>query len=75
MSRTGMLIQTATDLGEVVRKRRKALGMTLEQCAAVNGVGVRFLSELERGKPTAELGKALLITRSLGIELRGEIEE
>jgi len=35
-----------------------------------NGVGMRFLSELERGKETAELGLALRVAASLGLSLR-----
>ena len=62
-------IRSAADLGRVIRETRKAAGLTLAECAGANGVGVRFLSELERGKETAELGRALRIAASLGIRL------
>lgn len=65
-------IQSAADLGHMIRKTRKAAGLTLAQCAGANGVGIRFLSELERGKNTAELGKALQIATSLGIRLQAQ---
>ncbi len=42
-------------IGAFIRRRRKANHMTQTQLAALAGVGVRFLSELERGKPTARV--------------------
>ncbi len=45
-------ILSAADLGRVVRQRRKEAGFTLKDAAGMAGVGVRFLSELERGKQT-----------------------
>lgn len=42
----------ARDLGQLVRQRRQAVGLTLRDAAGMAGVGVRFLSELERGKAT-----------------------
>jgi HTH-type transcriptional regulator / antitoxin HipB len=52
-------IKTSADFGEQIRLRRKALGITQQQLAARCGVGVRFIVELEGGKPTCQLGKAL----------------
>ncbi|WP_428040612.1 hypothetical protein [Devosia psychrophila] len=34
------------------------------------GVGRRFLSELENGKPTAEIGKVLQVLTALGIDMQ-----
>jgi transcriptional regulator with XRE-family HTH domain len=62
-------ISTARDLGRAIRAARKRAGLTLIECAGSNGVGVRFLSELERGKETAAVGLALRVARSLGLEL------
>jgi len=62
-------IRSAKDLGSAVRAARKKAGLTLAECAGTNGVGIRFLSELERGKETASLGKALKIATSLGVRL------
>lgn len=67
--RASARIETATDLGRAIRTRRKELGHTQADTAALCRVGVRFLSELERGKPTAELGRALRVARRLGLEL------
>ena len=62
-------IRAAKDLGATLRAARKKAGLTLAECAGANGVGIRFLSELERGKETASLGKALKIAASLGVRV------
>ena len=63
-------IMSAPDIGSVVRATRKAQNATQAEFAALCGVGVRFLSELENGKPTAELGKVLAVIQCLGLELQ-----
>ncbi|GBE10344.1 helix-turn-helix protein [bacterium BMS3Abin12] len=45
-------ISTVEDIGRCIRARRKAQGATQAEFAALCGVGVRFISELENGKPT-----------------------
>lgn len=64
------LVNTATQLGQLVREHRKGQHhVTLAQTASVSGVGPRFISELERGKDTAELGKALHVIQQLGLDV------
>lgn len=65
-------ITTAQELGAVLRAARKARGLRLEDVALGAGVGVRFLSELERGKETARLGEMLRVIDTLGLELSVE---
>ena len=62
-------VDSAAAIGRLVRQRRKAGRLTQAEAAALCGVGTRFLSELERGKATAELGKVLRVLRGLGLEL------
>ncbi|MHB1543554.1 MAG: helix-turn-helix domain-containing protein [Gammaproteobacteria bacterium] len=63
-------VQTVPELGRLVRNHRKGLHqVTLTRIATVSGVGPRFISELERGKDTAELGKALHVIQQLGLEV------
>lgn len=59
--------QEAVAFGEMIRRRRKELGMRQEDVVFATGVGRRYLIELEAGKPTARLGPALMIARQLGI--------
>lgn len=62
-------ITNAEQLGALIRERRKAAGLTQKKMASLAGVGARFLSELERGKPTVQLGKTISILQLLGLEL------
>ncbi len=69
-------INNALEIGKIVRQRRKDAGLTLKDAAGMAGVGVRFLSELERGKPTLQIGLAIDVLQLFGLELhvraRGE---
>jgi len=62
-------IQSAADLGRIIRERRRRDGLTLVETAGLTNVGVRFLSELENGKPTVRLDKLLRVLGALGIQL------
>lgn len=63
-------IRHSQDLGDTVRSKRKADGLTLREAAALCNVGVRFLSELENGKPTLRLDKVLQVLTGLGLDLQ-----
>ena len=62
-------IDTPAELGAALRAARRARGLRLEDVALGAGVGVRFLSELERGKPTSRLAETLRAASSLGVHL------
>lgn len=64
-----MLARTPTDLGLIIRDRRRALG--LDQAALARRVGVsrQWIVEMERGKPRAEVGLVLRTLSALGIRL------
>lgn len=62
-------ISSAEEIGKLVRAHRKAQSATQAEFASLCGVGVRFISELENGKPTMELGKVLHVLQCLGLEL------
>ena len=57
-------------LGRIIRSRRKRDGLTLVETAGLTNVGVRFLSELENGKPTVRLDKVLKVIAALGLRLQ-----
>lgn len=63
------LIPSAKDLGIIVREARKRQDLTQEDLAGLTGTGRRFISELEQGKETAELGKVLSVLAALGLAL------
>lgn len=60
---------TAEEIGAIVRQTRLAQGLRQDQLAAAAGVGVRFLVELEGGKPTVRLVKVLAVLDALGLRL------
>lgn len=62
-------INNTTDIGKCVRAQRKAQGATQPEFAALCGVGVRFISELENGKSTMEVGKVLKVLKCLGLQV------
>lgn len=58
--------------GRQVRLQRKRQRLRQSELAALCGVGTRFVSELENGKPSIELGRAFQVASMLGLELRLE---
>jgi y4mF family transcriptional regulator len=57
---------TPADIGALVRTVRKAQGLRQDELAGAAGVGLRFIVELEAGKPTAQIGKTLQVLAALG---------
>jgi y4mF family transcriptional regulator len=63
-------ISTTEDLGAAIRRARKTLGLRQPDLAGAAGTSVRFISELERGKATAQIGRVLHVLRMLGLSIR-----
>lgn len=65
------------EVGRLIRQRRKAAGKNQIDIANLAGVGPRFISELENGKETAEIGKVLQVLERLGLDIwivpRGQV--
>jgi len=64
-----MKIYAAKDIGVFVREKRKKLGITQLQLANISGNGTRFISDLENGKPTMQIGKIIDMLLVLGLDL------
>ena len=62
-------IVTPVELGRLIRFKRKEIGVRQEVTAGMAGVGTKFLSQLENGKETAELGKTLQVLRKMGLDV------
>lgn len=67
-------IESVENLAEIIKKTRKNQGLTQPQLAAAAGVGIRFIVDLEKGKPTCEIGKVLQVAKMLGITLKTDEE-
>ncbi len=64
-----MVPDRESTVGGFVRERRKANRMTQAELAALAGVGQRFVSELESGKPTMRLDATNRVLAVFGMEL------
>jgi len=62
-------ITTSYDIGRIIRTKRREIGVKQDAAAGLSGVGTKFLSQLENGKETAELGKTLQVLKKLGLEV------
>ena len=63
-------IHTSQDLGVALKAARKQLALTQAQLALAAGVGLRFIVDLEAGKPTLRLENVLRVIAALGGELQ-----
>lgn len=64
-----MVISDSKMFGEVLKKRRKELGYTQRYISEFTGFSISFISDLENGKSTAELGKAIYLASMLGLDI------
>ncbi len=62
-------VRSTAELGRTIRTERKALGLTQGDLAAASGVSLRFVSELERGRASAGVGRVLHVLHMLGLEV------
>ena len=71
-----MKITEPADLGKAIKDRRKQLGYTQLFVSEQTGLSVSFISDIENGKTTAEIGKTLKLVNLLGMDMlinkRGE---
>ncbi len=65
----GLVRYTPKLVGALIRQTRKHLGVTQKDLALTSGTGLRFVIDLEKGKETCEIGKALTVLQTLGIKL------
>jgi transcriptional regulator with XRE-family HTH domain len=66
-------IRSVADLGLAVRSVRRASKVRLDDLAATTGVSKQFASDVERGKPTVQLGLVLKMLFELGVPLKLDI--
>lgn len=64
-----MQVSNAFDLGSAIRTERLRRCFSQESLAAAAGVGARFVGELEGGKASAELEKALAVASAVGLNV------
>ena len=62
-------IRNSKELGAAIRTARKRIGATQKQLAMTSGVGLRYLIELEGGKPTARMEGVFRVLQALGMNV------
>lgn len=67
-----MRVTTMTELGVLIREERLRQKLTQTDLAGISGVGITFISQLENGKETAEMGRVIRALTMLGIDLYAE---
>jgi y4mF family transcriptional regulator len=70
-----LTIKNSKDIGAAVRARRKQLGLTQQELVEIAPFGATFFSDLENGKETAHLNKAIEALRMLGLRLVIEVPD
>lgn len=68
-------ILSPPQLGLLVRATRRTQKLRLDDAAGTAGVGHVFVRDVERGKPTVQLGRVLKLLAELGIELKVEVPD
>ena len=64
-----MKITDSKSLGQAIRTRRKELGYTQGYLSNFTGLSITFISDVENGKPTAEIEKTIRLINILGLDL------
>jgi len=59
------MLLTPETIGKTIRDTRKKMGVTQKDLALTSGTGLRFVIDLEKGKPTCHIGKALTVRQCL----------
>lgn len=62
------MIQSTENIGRIIHTVRKQLNITQRDLALTAGTGLRFIVELEKGKPTCQIGKVLQVLQVLRIQ-------
>lgn len=73
MHQSEVYISGMTELGDLLRASRLAQGLTRDDVAIATGLSPKFITHVEAGKPTAQIGKVLHLLGELGITLRAQV--
>jgi HTH-type transcriptional regulator/antitoxin HipB len=67
-----MKLSNSAEFGAAIREQRRVRGLSQENVALSAGVGLRFVHDLEYGKKTIELERALRVAAVVGLSLEGQ---
>ncbi|RYE80037.1 MAG: transcriptional regulator [Oxalobacteraceae bacterium] len=67
-------LTSVLEAGIAIRALRKGAGIRIDDFAMTAGVSKQFMTDLENGKPTVQMGKVLLMLQRLGIKVGLELQ-
>jgi HTH-type transcriptional regulator/antitoxin HipB len=70
-----MQVKTASEFGALIKEARLTANLTQAELAIASGTGLRFIVELEQGKSTCQLDKALRVARRAGLRFEGQFSK
>lgn len=62
-------LESTEAIGKLVQAERKRQGLSQLQLAGLANTGIRFVSDIENGKGTAQVQKLLSVISALGLAL------
>ena len=65
-------VRQMKDVAKIVRQTRKAQKISQTVLSQASNVGLRFVGDIERGKPTVQFDKLMAVLSSLGIAMNLE---
>ena len=68
-------IESPAQLGLLIRAARKTQRLRLDDVAGSARLGPVFVREVERGKPTVQLGRVLRLLEEIGITLHADVSD
>jgi len=66
-------VYSTADIGSLIKEKRVEFGMTQSQLADITGNGTRFISDLENGKKTMQIGKVIDTLHVLGFDVYASV--
>ena len=66
---TDVIVYSVKDIGAALRAARKQQGLTQRDVADACRCGTRFIYGLENGKQTVEMGLAIRVLNTVGLDL------
>lgn len=62
-------LTSVLDAGVIIRTLRKRAGIRIDDFALTAGVSKQFITDLENGKATVQMGKVLELLQRLGVKV------
>ncbi|SFN72007.1 helix-turn-helix domain-containing protein [Proteiniclasticum ruminis] len=70
MNRIDINIDSIQDIGQIIRSRRKYLGLTQKELGSILGKSNTYLSDIEVGKTMPSLKTIIILCNKLNLEFR-----